>query len=96
MRVLVVVLLMLVVYQAPVPSYLMHRAFACNSEAMWFKFNEALLKDNRRELQMAHLSQRCVEMEPAKLQVIEKNDQFVRVVGRAQRKLYLHVSQVTE
>lgn len=96
MRFMAVVVLSLLVCQAPQPTIVTGYGFACKTPEHWIKYATALDKNNGTEIRMMRLAQRCVDLKPGEVKVLERADDFLLIEGNASRKLYIPKGYVIE
>lgn len=96
MRTLLVAVLTLLVCQAPQPTIVNGYGFACKTPDVWLKYNEALAKNNGTEIRMVRLAQRCVDLQPGEVNVLEREGDFLLIESKASRKLYIPKGYIIE
>lgn len=97
MRVVWVLLLTLLVCQAPAATINMRKdGFACKTPELWIEFNRAIAKSDAKVIRNERLSQRCVDIPDGEVEVLERDGDFLLIKARADRKLYIPKAYVKE
>ncbi len=96
MRLLWVLVLMAIVCQVPAATYVTRNGFACKTPDLWLKYATAIDKRDGKTIAMIRLSQRCVDIEPGEVQVLERDDNYLLIQGKANRKLYIPKAYIRE
>lgn len=89
MRFVIVAILCLITYQAPVPTFIKAEGIACKTPSLWYNYMTAYKKNNFRELQFINLSQRCVPQRAGAVKVLSRGERYIKIAGLDQRELYI-------
>lgn len=89
MKLAVILVLTLVTYQAPTPTFIKAEGVACKTPSLWYNYMVHSFNKNYKELRFLTLSQRCVYQPPGKVKVLARNDKYVMIEGKDKRHLYV-------
>jgi len=84
-----VLVLMSLVCQAPAATYVKHNGFACKTPEIWMQYATAIDKSDAKTIRNVRLSQRCVDLVPGEVEVLERVEDFLRIKANDGRKLYI-------
>ena len=91
-----VVLLCLLVYQAPQPTLMAKPGFGCRTQDDWVRYNDAIGKSDSKTIRNIRLAQRCVDLPSGPVDVLSRQPGFLLIKAHAGRKLYIPKVYVIE
>lgn len=97
MRIVWVLMLMMLVCQAPAATYNMRKdGFACKTPELWIAYQKAIVKSDAKVIRNERLSQRCVDIADGEVEVVERLGDFLLIKVHAGRQLYIPKAYVKE
>lgn len=96
MRLLWVLVLMSLVCQVPAATFVTRDGFACRSPELWMQYAKAIDKSDAKTIRNIRLSQRCVDLLPGEVEVIERLESFLKIKAHTGRTLYIPKAYVKE
>ena len=96
MKLIWVVFLSLLVYQAPTPTFAPHQGFACKTPDLWVQYAKAIDTSNAKTIRDIRLSQRCVDIPGGRVKVLSRIPGYLLIEARASRKLYIPETYIKE
>lgn len=91
-----VLFLMIVVCQAPAATYNKFNGFACKTPDLWIEYAKAIDKSDAKTIRNTRLSQRCIDLMPGEVEVLERDGDFLLIKAHTGRKLYIPKAYVKE
>jgi hypothetical protein len=91
-----VLFLSLLVCQAPAATYNTIEGFACRTPELWIEYAQAIKKSDSKTIRNIRLSQRCVDIRPGEIELLERDGDFLLIKANASRKLYIPKAYVKE
>lgn len=89
MKIAVILILSLVTYQTPTPTFVKAEGVACKTPSLWYNYMVHASNENFKELRFLTLSQRCVYQAPGEVKVLTRNGKYVMIEGNDKRHLYI-------